>query len=222
MTDSAPQPEENTGDHFEIGYVPGRYDDLEPSADGRWFNLSVNGEEIGRMWTDSVGGLGLVQKPGASGNALSRVYQQIDRYKKLGFPAETVFDAMRIFTGYSASGFATGKLSAIEPYPITADGEKEPVGRPMEVDDEGISSEDLPEYNFIAIDENDEVVGAGRSTHTALLMRDGKNWVPLPEDDLRFDGCEWIEVDDAGLSAYDKRIETGLAFTREDLEDPIT
>lgn len=222
MTDNTPAETPKSEDHFELGYAPGRYDNLEPTADGSWFDLTVNGEELGRMWTDGIGGLGLVQKPGASSDAVSRVYQQIDRYKTLGFPAETVFDAMRIFTGHTATGYTTGKLSGIEPYSVTAAVDEPVVGEAPEVDDESIASEDMPEYNFIAIDENDDVVGAGRSTHTDLLMRDGTNWVPLPEDDLRFDGCEWIEIDDATLSSYDTRVKAGLEFTREDLEDPIT
>lgn len=227
MTDSNEQL-----DQFELESAPAEYAPIDEAAEGRWFTLSVSGKSVGTIWTDDADAFGF--KPDRSSSAksdeFSRINDQISRYRSMDVPASVVYEAMKQFTNHTSSDEQSGSLEAVVTAPVTAAVNPKEESAPdrawkpgdaIPADDLGLDPSELEEYNFVAVDENNEVVGVGRSTEAAMLLRDNGNWVPLPDDDLRFDGCEWLEIDDSILESYDKRIQEGLEFTREDVDDPI-
>jgi len=221
-------------DHFELAYAPESYGLFDPALDGIWYSISADGEKLGTIWTDGTEGLGFILNPStkASSEMQSRIPQLLDRFKRMNVPASTAYEAFKLIDGFTVESDMHGLLEEITQNPVTAAAApdntdtqlKRPTSGPgasIPVDTEGLDPADLPEYSFIAVDADNNVVGAGRSTHETLLMRDNGAWVPLPEDDLRYDGCEWLEVSDDVIDEYDNRINAGLEFLRDDVENPI-
>lgn len=224
MTNSTPA--SGGQDQFVLGHAPDEYDTLDPNATGRWYTLSLNGHSAGVIWTDDADGVGFVQIPAttASSEDLSRLTQQLIRFKGIDVPASTVFDAIKMFEGYEANIQEYGSLGEVDIRSLVAAGEIEAssaqrVGGPIATDDTGTDPSELEPYNFVAINEDGAVVGVGRSTAEAILFRDNGTWVPLPDEDLRFDACEWLAMSDEKLNQYDESELRGAEFTREDVEN---
>lgn len=81
--------------------------------------------------------------------------------------------------------------------------------------------EEVGTYNlFAAVDPDDEsetVVDVGFADDTGLYVRDNGQWFTVPDEDLRFDNKEWVEVKPEFLEMYDKKSRRGGTFNRDDL-----